>query len=62
MASTEAQKRASAKYNREKTKVFQLRFYTSDMELYERIQAQPNKQGYVKELIRADMELHKQES
>jgi uncharacterized protein YcfJ len=47
---------ATARYNREKTKVFQLRFYASDMDLYERIQQQPNKQGCVKSLIRADME------
>lgn len=56
MTASDAQKRATAKYNREKTKVFQLRFYASDMDLYERIQRQPNKQGYVKALIRADME------
>jgi hypothetical protein len=36
--------------------VFQLRFYASDMDLYERIQQQPYKQGCVKSLIRADME------
>lgn len=56
MATSEAQKRAVAKYNKEHTRVFQLRFFPSDMDLYERIQAQPNKQGYVKSLIRADME------
>lgn len=56
MASTEAQKRASAKYNRDKTKVFQLRFFPSDMELYEHLREQPNMAGYLKSLIRADME------
>lgn len=61
MATTsEAQRKAVAKYNKEKTKVFQLRFYPTDMDMYDHIQAQPNKQGYVKRLIREDMERNAQ--
>lgn len=56
MPSTDAQKRASAKYNRDKTRVLQLRFYPSDMELLEFVRGHDNMQGYVKSLIRADME------
>lgn len=56
MAASEAQKRASIKYMREKTKPFTMRFYPTDMELWDWLQSQPNKQGYVKGLIRRDMD------
>ena len=52
---SEAQKRALEKY-RAKTKRFTVDFPPSDAELWEQLQKQPNKQGYIKSLIRADME------
>lgn len=56
MAVSEAQKRASAKYQRESTKTVSLRFYPSDMELFDFLDKHTNKQGFVKELIRREME------
>lgn len=55
MPKTEAQKRADAKYVREKVKVYQLRFYPAESDLFEHFDKQPNKAGYLKELIRRDM-------
>jgi len=52
---TEAQLRANAKYVKENTKTFSLRFYPKDMDLYEHLQAQPKKAEYLKDLIRKDM-------
>lgn len=51
---TEAQKKAVKKY-REKTNKLQLEFSPSEEGLWQHIQKQPNKQGYIKSLIRADM-------
>lgn len=59
MAVSDAQKRANAKYQRQSTKVVSIRFMPSDAELLEWLAAQPNKAGYVKALIRADMEVRK---
>ena len=56
MALTDAQKRAKAKYKSNNVKKILLEFYPSDMELYEKVQEQPNKQGYIKELIRKDIQ------
>ena len=56
MAISDAQKRATAKYLREKVKTFSVRLYPADADLVEWLDAQPNKQGYVKRLIREDME------
>lgn len=52
---TEAQKKANKKY-RDKGKRMTLDFAPTEMPLWEHISAQPNKQGYIKALIRADME------
>lgn len=52
---TEAQKRAKKKYYSKTVKKILLEFYPSDAELYEKVQAQENKQGYIKELIRKDL-------
>ena len=52
---SEAQKRAVKKYQ-EKTKRITIRFNPPEMELWEHIQSQENKQGYIKSLIRKDME------
>ena len=56
MPVTEAQKRAVAKYNREKVRAFNMRFYPTDADILAHFEAQPNKQRYLKDLIRADME------
>ena len=52
---TDAQRRANKKF-KEKRKQLTLGFYPSETDLWEHIQQQPNKQGYIKSLIRADME------
>lgn len=51
---TEAQKRAKAKYNSNVTKV-SIEFYPSDADLLKKVQEQPNKQKYIKDLIRKDL-------
>ena len=56
MARSEAAKRADAKYKAEKTTQFTLRFYPSDEDVLAHLQKQESKQGYIKRLIRADME------
>ena len=57
MAATEAQKRASAKYQREKTKQVNLKFSPNEMDLYEWLAAQNGTMsGVVKQLIREAME------
>ena len=56
MTVSDAQKRANAKYQRQSTKVVSIRFMPGDADLLEWLGAQPNKAGYVKALIRADME------
>ena len=52
---TEAQKRAKKKYYEKLTKIV-VEFYPNDAELLNKVQSQPNKQGYIKELIRKDLE------
>ena len=57
MTYSEAHKRADAKYKKDKTTQFALRFYNAtESDILEHLRAQPNKQGYIKELIRADMQ------
>ena len=51
---SEAQLRAVKKYQ-EKTNRISIRFYPTEEDLWKHIQSQPNKQGYIKSLIRADM-------
>ena len=51
-----AQLRATQKYKKEKIKRITVDFYPAEAELWEHIQSQQNKQGYIKDLIRADME------
>lgn len=58
---TEAQKRANEKYRKESVKQFAVRFYPADSDAWEHLQAQPNKAGYIKALIRADMESRREE-
>lgn len=52
---TEAEKKAKKKY-RDKGKRLTVDFYPSEDDLIEQVEKQPNKQGYIKGLIRADME------
>ena len=53
---TDAQRRATAKYKREKTKTKPVTFYPSDADILAWLESQPNQAGYVKSIIRADME------
>ena len=53
---SEAQKRADAKYRREKTHQVAIRFYPKDERLWEHLQGQERKAEYIKRLIREDME------
>lgn len=50
----EAIKRAKAKYNEKVSKVT-VEFYPQDAELLQKLNEQPNKQGYLKDLIRKDI-------
>lgn len=56
MARSEAAKKADQRYKAEKTKQAVVRFYPAESEIYEHLQAQPNKAGYIKRLIREDMD------
>lgn len=55
MMATEAQRKANKKY-RDKGKRLTLDFYPTEAAMIEHIENQPNKQGYIKALIRTDME------
>lgn len=62
--STEAQKRASAKYQKEKVKRVPVKFYPGDEELYEHVQSKKGGEGinaYHRRLIREDMEREERE-
>ena len=52
---TEAQKRAKAKYQT-KVKRISVDFYPTEQELFEHIEKQPQKQTYIKDLVRKDMQ------
>ena len=55
--STDAQIRASAKYNKENVKMIVLHLnITTDKDILDYLAKKDNKTGYVKDLIRADME------
>ncbi len=55
MALSEAQKRASAKYRREKVKQVVVTFSPRDADLYEWLGTQPSKAGTIKRLLREEM-------
>lgn len=58
--STEAQKRASMKYNRASTILVPFRLNkATDADILARLKEVPSKQGYIKSLIRADIEREK---
>ena len=58
MAFNESRDRAeyNKRYQSENTRCINVRFYPGDMELYEFVAQLDNKAGYIKGLIRADME------
>jgi hypothetical protein len=47
---------AHARYQKDKTKMKGVRFFPDDMELLEHAESTGNFSGYIKNLIRADME------
>lgn len=53
---SEAQLRAQAKYDARETVQFKMKLNKkTDADVIQRLEEQPNKQGYVKRLIREDM-------
>lgn len=56
---TEAQKRATAKYVKANVKQVAVKFAPPDYDLLEWLEKQPTKAGYIKRLIREDMEQSK---
>ncbi len=60
MATTSAQKEARRKYQAKVKRVY-LDFYPSEAKLYNHLERQAQKQTYIKDLIRADMERQKSE-
>lgn len=56
MAYSEAQKRATMKYQKEKMKQIAIRFSPQEMDVYDFIKSQDNIAGYIKRLVREDME------
>ena len=53
---SEAQKKANAKYRKEKMKQVVVAFSPKDADLYEWLCAQPSKAGTIKRLLRDEME------
>lgn len=57
---TDAQKRADVKYKKLNTTNVYIRFYNKkEQDLLDYLKSKPNKQGYLKQLIRDDMEKNK---
>ena len=53
---TEAQKRASAKYDKANTRVFTIKLnYKTDADLISRLESCKNIQGYIKDVLVKDM-------
>lgn len=53
---SDAQRRAVAKYDKSHSKVFAIKLNVeTDKELIARLESQDNKQRYIKDLIRADL-------
>lgn len=56
MKTTKAQLKATAKYQRANTKAYVIRLnLNTDFDIIQRLEQVDNKQGYIKELIRADI-------
>lgn len=59
MKTTEAQLKATAKYQKENTRMFTLRLnLNTDMDIINKLEQVENKQGYIKQLIRTDIAGH----
>ena len=56
IATSAAQKRASVKYDKENMVQRVVRFSPHERDLLEHLDSQPNKAGYLKALIKADMD------
>lgn len=56
MPLSDARKRVNAKYAKANVKQVGIKFYPAETDLYEWTKSQENVRGYVKALIRADME------
>lgn len=57
MATTEAQKKATAKYDAQNTIQIKLKLNTkTDADIIKKLAATDNKQGYIKKLIREDIQ------
>ena len=53
---SEAQRKATAKYDKENTVQFRMKLnLKTDKDILDRLASVPNKQGYIKALIREDM-------
>lgn len=59
LALTDAQRRAQEAYRKRSVKQVAVRFYPAEEDLWAWLSAQENKAGYVKDLIRADMEVRR---
>ena len=56
MAETEAQKRAREKYDAKATKQLKMKLnLKTDADIIQKLDSVPNKQGYIKQLIRDDL-------
>ena len=55
MASSEARIKANNKYKREKVYRLGLEFYPTDQDLIDKLKSVPSMQGYIKQLIRDDI-------
>lgn len=53
---TEAQKRAKAKYNAKMLTKVSLELHEADADIIKKLNEQPSKQAYIKELIRKDIQ------
>jgi hypothetical protein len=59
MKTTEAQARATKKYQKANTRMFTLRLnLNTDMDIINKLEQVENKQGYIKQLIRTDIAGH----
>lgn len=56
MALTDAQRRAQEAYRKRSVKQVAVRFYPAEADIWEWLSGKENKAGYIKELVRADME------
>lgn len=59
MASSEAAKRAVRRYDEKRTRQIKLKLNVgTDADILEKLDSVPNKQGYIKQLIRDDLKKH----